>query len=515
MIAALTMRLRLLRWFLRRTFWNGIALFKAALNKPLVIPVPQDGNPKIEPVPMDQVVPGLKMPRVLAALQPDIPADERQPAKTLVYRVQTALYRLYPPTVAGLPPVNPDPQLNLRRAYGWLHRKLLPPPVMPAEYLGSADLGSLAVRGPYASYTQRRDDGLFEWDLQRLSHYEHHSGLRRIGCRVVFEIDPLRRGLRATRIVSELGDLTPADTRWEAAKQLALCAATTHLSLVRHFNWVHLAGGAMLAIATRNQLPGSHKLMRLLFPYIYGTQQSNDMVTRGQMLPGGDFESVFSFSFEGQCRLFDDTWGDFDIVHNDPPADAARRGVLGQGFDTPTEDNLAALFELMHDHARRYIALCWADDAALAADEHVGGWIDELNQRVPNGVGVDRTTLTRETLARLVARCLYLVSAQHEIQGSFLWNYQLWTHRQPVRVYANGQREPLDVYQRLVNANFNLCVHRRLLGDDFSHLAMDTEGAAEMRRFAWALALEQRRLQKQPWVAWRLYPAVLKVNINA
>ena len=29
------------------------------------------------------------------------------------------------------------------------------------------------------------------------------------------------------------------------------------------------------------------------------------------------------------------------------------------------------------------------------------------------------------------------------------------------------------------------------------------------------LALEQRRLQKQPWVAWRLYPAVLKVNINA
>ena len=78
MIAALTMQLRLLRWFLRRTFWNGIALFKAALNKPLVIPVPQDGNPKIEPVPMDQVVPGLKMPRVLAALQPDIPADERQ-----------------------------------------------------------------------------------------------------------------------------------------------------------------------------------------------------------------------------------------------------------------------------------------------------------------------------------------------------------------------------------------------------------------------------------------------------
>lgn len=515
MIAALMSKLRLFRWFLRRTFWNGIALFKAALNKPLVVPVPRDSGELIEPVPMDQVVKGLPMQRVLAARQADIPADERQFAKTLVYRVQTALYRLYPPTVAGLPPVNPDPQLNLRRAYGPLHRRLLPPPVMPAEYLGSPDLGSLAVRGPYACYTQRRADGLFEWDLQSLSQYEHHPRLRRIGCRVVFEVDPLRRGLRAARIVSELGDLTPGHPRWESAKQLALCAATTHLSLVRHFNWVHLAGGAMLAIATRNQLVAAHPLMRLLYPYIYGTQQSNDMVTRGQMLRGGDFESVFSFSFEGQCRLFDDTWAHFDIVHNDPPADAARRGVLGQGFDTPTEDNLAALFGLMHDHARRYIALYWPDDAALAADGDVGLWLDELNRRVPNGVGVDRATLTRDTLARLVARCIYLVSAQHEIQGSFLWNYQLWTHRQPVRVYANGQREPLDVYQRLVNANFNLCVHRRLLGDDFSYLALDTEGAAEIRRFAWALALEQRRLQKQPWVVWRLYPAVLKVNINA
>jgi arachidonate 15-lipoxygenase len=108
-----------------------------------------------------------------------------------------------------------------------------------------------------------------------------------------------------------------------------------------------------------------------------------------------------------------------------------------------------------------------------------------------------------------------MVSAQHEVLGSFLWNYQLWTHRQPVRVYANGQREPLDVYQRLVNANYNLNVRRRLLMHDFSYLALDTEGGAEMKRFERKLQALQSRMERDPWAVWKLYPTALKVNINA
>ena len=97
-----------------------------------------------------------------------------------------------------------------------------------------------------------------------------------------------------------------------------LCAASTHLSLVRHFNWVHLAGGAQLAIATRNGLSANHPLFRLLWPYIYGTQQSNDMVTRGQMVPGGDFETIFSLKFEEMCRLFDDTYVKYPAYRQRP-----------------------------------------------------------------------------------------------------------------------------------------------------------------------------------------------------
>ena len=51
------------------------------------------------------------------------------------------------------------------------------------------------------------------------------------------------------------------------------------------------------------------------------------------------------------------------------------------------------------------------------------------------------------------------------------------------RVYEKGTREPLDVYQRLVNANFNLNVPRLALMEDFSYLALDDAGAAAFRQF--------------------------------
>lgn len=501
-------------WFFRKGFWNLLACFKAAVNKPLDIPVPVAG-PAIVPVPLSQVVEGLPIERVLACRQADIPADERTPSRTRFYRLQVWLYKAFSPMQAGLPPIDADPEKALAAAYTRLHRRFFAAPQMPAEFLGSPDLGSLAVRGPYAGYTRRAAGGGFEWDFELLARYPVQPGLLPLGAKVHFEVDTTQRALRAVRIDSVLGTQHPGDAQWERAKQIALCAATTHLSLVAHFNGVHLAAAAPLAIATRNRLPPDHALRRLLWPYVYATQQSNDMVTRGQMLPGGDFECTFGLTFDGLCRLFDDTFQAYRFAVNDPEADAQARGVLGQGFDTPSEDNLMALFAPMLEHAADYLRLYWPDDIALRADAPISDWLDELNTLVPGGVGLTRATLDRSGIERLVARVLYLVSVQHELLGSFVWNYQLWTHRQPIRIYANGQREPLDVYQRLVNANFNLNVKRRALIHDFGYLALDPQGAAAMQRFQDRLDALQVEMERLPWTVWKLYPRVLKVNINA
>jgi arachidonate 15-lipoxygenase len=513
----------LIIWRFRKAFWDFFGWVKMAGNKPRNIPIPKKQKGLIQPLPMENVIPGIPIRSILVCPTEQIPQDEKSLAQTIVTKLQLFLYKVFPPMQAGLPPIDTNPDNALKKAYTWLHRTKFPPPSLPAEFLASPDLGSLAVRGPFACYVEKHEDGLFKWDLESLGKYECHQGLYPLGVKVIFELDEVGRSLRACRIDSALGTSTPTDSSWEQSRKLALCAVNTHLSLVRHFNWVHLAGGAQFAIATRNRLPEDHPLMRLLWPYIYATAQSQDNVTPAQMLRGGDFETIFSFTFQGMCQLFDDSWHEFPIVTNDPEKDMEARGIRDAGFDTPTMDNLEQFFTLMHEHATRYLRIYYPEDspgsstAAVRADEEILEWLDELNNLTPNGVEVTLENLTFENLARLVARFIYLATVQHEILGGFLWNYQLWTHRLPVRVYKNDEREPLDVYQRLVNANYNLNVTRRELMFDWSYLALegDDDAAAELIRFQEELDFLQLKMVNEPWAVWKLYPRALKVNINA
>jgi Lipoxygenase len=514
----------MLIWFVRRGLWDFFAWVKFRFAKPADIKLPPAERCYIEPKPMIKAIPQIPLHNVKVCTRADIPRDERSLRNSLVFAFQVRAYTSWlSPMQPGLPPIDHDPHVALKRAYGGLRRNLFDPPDMPAEYLGSPDLASLAVRGPFSCYTTRvKDSTDWEWDLLSLNNYKHHKGLRKIGSRVLFRLDKRRRALEAYRIECDLGQITPTDPRWDQACKFALCAASTHLSLVRHFNWVHLAGGAQLAIATRNCLSADHPLCRLLWPYIYGTQQSNDMVTRGQMVRGGDFETTFSFTFEAMCDLFDDSYRQYHDIVNDPERDGNSRGVCGAGFDTPTQDNLEALFATMLKFTLNYLKIYYSSSAAGAggvrSDQQLMAWLDELNKRVPRRVGVTPANVTRGTLARLLANQLYLVTVQHEILGSFMWNYQLWTHRQPPRMYKdtrNHPREPLDVYQRLVNANYILNVNRRALMYDFSYFGLDPLAKAAMFEFQKDLATLQAKMDSQPRAIWRVYPNALNVNINA
>src|SRR6266849_5053427 len=51
---------------------------------------------------------------------------------------------------------------------------------------------------------------------------------------------------------------------------------------------------------------------------------------------------------------------------------------------------------------------------------------------VPNGVPVPADGLTREGVARLIAVFIHVGVVEHELRGAFLWNYQLWTDKQPI-----------------------------------------------------------------------------------
>jgi hypothetical protein len=505
--------LRRLQWALRKRVWNLLGIVKFGRNKPVDIKAPKRKLRDITPVPLRQKLPGVPIDNIRVA--DHVPADEKSLLKSFFYNFQVWMYKRISPMQPGLPSIAPDPEAALAEAYTKRHRKYLSPPVLPPELEGAPELGWLAVAGPYAGYLQAAGEGAYHWDLRELAKYQHHDGLHRLGVRVLFRVDAASRALQACEIETELGVSRAQDANWQLAKRIALCAVSSHTSLVRHFNWVHLASGAPLAIATRNCLPHDHPLCRLLWPHMFGTQQSNEIVTKGQMVRVGDFETIFSFTHEGMCKLFADTYEQFDFSVNDPAEDANRRGIVSAGFDLPTQKNLAQLFDVMHEHARNYIGLYYKTDSDIQHDPQVCGWLDQLNAIIPNGIKVTRNDVTVAGLSRLIARFIYLVTVQHELLGTFLWNYQLWTHRQPARVYRDGRREPLDVYQRLVNANFNLNVKRTQLMDDFSHLGLDDAGKQAFTAFSRKLQELQSNMEQQPWAVWRVYPNILEVNINA
>jgi arachidonate 15-lipoxygenase len=504
-------------WRARRAFWNRYQrwLFRAA--KPLVVPVPGD-LPPVRAVPFSSAYPKTPIGGLVVAHQ--APKDEYRFSVLAVKRLQLALYRTISPMQHGMPQVDADPERALTAAYPPRHERLYRRPVRPAEYgdpeqPGGVDLGGLAVASPYACYLTRDDTGALVWDLTGLAGFEVHDGLVPPAARVVFEVDPERRRVTPVRIDSELGNVTPADDGWNEAVRLAMCAVSTHVSLVRHFDWLHLVVGGPLAIVTHNELPADHPVARLLRPHVYATHFGNRIVTIDQMERGGDFENIFSFTHAGICKLFEATAGELDLRWFNPERDAELRNIANLPIDMPALDNRVQIMGVIRDHVARYLALYYESDDALLADRRLARWVDQLDRGIPHGVReLSGDPMTTAGVAELLATLVYMGVVEHEIIDSGMWDYQLWNDVQPVRVHRDGQRVSLDVYQRLVNWNFSLNVDRTLLTTDFSGLALDPRGADEFRRFRTELLELQRTMDAEPRAPWRMEPKFLKANIN-
>ena len=532
-----------LRWNFRRELWNWIARTKFKKNQPLaILPVPRSFEPMV-PVPLSRVFPDVTVLSLVAASR--IPDDEKRPygqyvKKRLMFGVQRVLYQIFPPMQRGLPMIESDKHAALAHGYRSRHDRVakaaaakarvprdlaLARPVLPAELCGQPDLGLLAVRGPYAAYLQRVSDEVYEWDLQQFAEptVVCHEGLYRPWAHVRFRRDPGSRTLRAAEIRTELGTARPGEVAWPLAERIALCAVTTHTSLVRHWNWLHLMAGESLSIATRNALRPHHPVCRLLWPHLYGTQQSNRFGNAAQLVPRGDFEQTYSLTHEGMCALLESSSREFLLEMGNPGLDARRRGLTDSGIDLPTQENLEALYRVMHRHAQRYVGLYYSQDADVHADEAVRAWVDGLHRLLPHAGFGGLWPLTAAELADMLARVIYLVTAYHESVGALLWNYQMWTSLHPIRVYRDGRREPLDVYQRLVNTNYLLQVIRAPLMADYSGVVLDesknpqrTDLAKEaFRTFLRELEALQRAMDLEPPGLWKLYPRSLEVNINA
>lgn len=542
--------IRTVQWAIRKGWWNFLAKRKYKRNRPMVIDRLSRTPVRLQLVPLAQVYPSIPISDIRIVDHP-LPAEGRGKLGVL----QRLMGKLYPkfffeelvmrvlawlcttrcgPMQAGRPQIPVDPYAALDQAYTKGHRqaamkasatwnldpkRTLRSPILPDELAHLPDLGMLALRGPYAGYLEKVQGSRaqYEWDLRELASYESHSELYEPWAHVLFEFSEQDAVLKPRRIECQLGTIGPGDTQWPLASRIAVCAATTHTALVRHWTWAHLIGGELVSFATRNQLTESHPLYRLLWPHIVGTHASNRLATLGQLMPAGDFEAIYSLTYTGLCQLISKSAAAFRLDVFDPTEDGHRRGIE-EGVPAPTRDNCQRLFAIMQGHAYDYLSLYYTDET-IRHDESIQNWLEELDRLLPNGVGLSPGKLGCAPLANVIAKFMYMESVHHDQVGTHCWNYQLWAQTHPVRVYRDNRRVPEDVYQRLVNSNYILNIVRAPLLNDFTKLALEDErkeGAKKLfeaftDRFQ-ALNVEMARA---PWAPWKIYPADLEASINA
>ena len=504
-------------WLLRIKVWNKFLIVKFKGNKPEDIPLPKTGQAKIKHLPLNEKYPDLPIQNVKVA--DHVPDDEASFIKHTFVEGQLCLNDLASQMQEGLPQIDANPDQALDFAYTSEHKKVFPRPRL-AEELAHDNitdvLAALATSGPFAAYLEKVGDDEFQWDLLKLSQFEHHSGLKKIGVKVIFRTSNEHASPYPQSIETNSGIISPNSSEWDDAVKRALCAASTHTSLVRHLNGLHLGCGAHIAIATRNELAADHPVKRLIWLSMFGSQYSNDIIMMPQLGKDGDFVNMFSFTHDGVCRLLDETYKDYQITSLNPKRDLQRRGLDSVDFDLPTHKNLLDLFDIFHAYTQKYINNYYADDAAVTNDSELSAWFDGLEASIPNGIEtITEGQQTRASLAELCASFMYLGAVDHELLGTNLWNYQLWTHKIPCRCYTDDRREPVDVYQRLVNANFNLHVSRVQLMHDFSYLALDDVGKALFSEFQSNLKKLNDDMRAMPQTCAQIYPDILEANMNA
>ena len=172
-------------------------------------------------------------------------------------------------------------------------------------------------------------------------------------------------------------------------------------------------------------------------------------------------------------------------------------------------------FDLMFEHTKRYVNAYYESDEDLQDDRSVSAWLSDLDSLIPNGLnGALSSGLTRDGLARVIAAYIYEGNTIHDLTGTSLWDYQLWVDRNPVRIYKDGRRLPVDVYQRLIVNNFALQIKRAPMLADYGQVALDDQGAALFAQFCQECQSLQDRYDQTAAGPWRMEPKNLEISMN-
>ncbi|MEM6450272.1 MAG: lipoxygenase family protein [Cyanobacteria bacterium P01_D01_bin.105] len=219
---------------------------------------------------------------------------------------------------------------------------------------------------------------------------------------------------------------TPQSEKWSwlIAKTIVQIADGNYHELISHLGRTHLLIEAFV-VATERQLAPYHPVGILLRPHFEGTLFINASALTGLIEDKGTVDKVLSGTIEASKQLAAKGVKGYPYDFNASmlPKTLVARGVddAAQLPDYPYRDDALLVWDAIHDWVTAYLALYYADDAAVLDDSELQAWASELvsaqGGKVQGfGEATDSTSPLIQTVSYLVDALTLIIftgSAQH------------------------------------------------------------------------------------------------------
>lgn len=199
---------------------------------------------------------------------------------------------------------------------------------------------------------------------------------------------------------------------WEIAKLVVQVANGNYHELFAHLARTHLVMEAF-AVATHRHLAEVHPIWALLVPHFEGLLFINNQAATTLIAAGGPIDHIFGGSIASSEKAAASDRLAFDFHGKMLPNDLAARNVADPGTlpDYPYRDDALLVWQAIHAWATQYVAIYYADDAAVTGDTELAAWAASLTSE--GMVQGFKPIATRGHLADVCTMIIFTASAQH------------------------------------------------------------------------------------------------------
>jgi len=220
-----------------------------------------------------------------------------------------------------------------------------------------------------------------------------------------------------------LPDDPPHD--WLAAKMAYQCADACHQEIGTHFAWTHMVM-APVAVVSRRQLGEQHPVHLLLEPHFRFYLFDNELGRVAFINAGGPVERMLGGTLEESLGIPLKLYQAWNIRDAALPAELAGRGcddpVLLPRY--PMRDDGLPIWEAIQAMVGDYLALYYADDAAVAADPELAAWARELAAEDGGRIkGMPAEIDSRALLQELLTTVIWICGPLHSMLNFSQWDY--------------------------------------------------------------------------------------------